>query len=46
MDEWNITGASVPPWDEVLRQRASYFSGVKFRTIDDILKAAEMADKI
>ncbi|KAL1959572.1 hypothetical protein VTO42DRAFT_1607 [Malbranchea cinnamomea] len=41
MDEWNVTGASAVPWNEVLRQRQKYFQGIKFRSIAELLKDGE-----
>ncbi|TPX19196.1 hypothetical protein DIZ76_016982 [Coccidioides immitis] len=38
MDEWNITGASAVPMDMVMRQREKFFSGLKFRGIEDLLE--------
>ena len=43
MDEWNVTGASAVPWDEVVRQREKYFRGIKFRSIIELLNDREKA---
>lgn len=44
MDEWNYSGASSPPLDKVLEQRTRYFSGLKFRTIRELMEEGEKAE--
>jgi swainsonine biosynthesis oxidoreductase SwnR len=44
MDAWNISGASVVPWAVVEKQRKTYFEGVKFRTIRELLEEGERQD--
>lgn len=46
MDEWNVTGASAVPWELVLEQREKYFKGIRFRTVDEILKDAEVMERV
>jgi len=41
MDEWNVTGASALPWNEVERQRERNFHGIKFRNIRELLEDGE-----
>jgi hypothetical protein len=46
MDEWNVTGASAVPWEEVARQREGYFKGIKFRSIEDLLEDSKTMDVV
>ncbi|KAL0578228.1 hypothetical protein V5O48_003765 [Marasmius crinis-equi] len=46
MDEWNVTGASAVPWDIVVRQRSQYFDGIEFRSIQQLMKDAEVASHV
>lgn len=46
MDEWNVTGASAVPWEEVARQREGYFKGIKFRSIEDLLEDSKTVDVV
>ena len=41
MDEWNVTGASALPWNEVERQREQNFRGIKFGNIRELLEDGE-----
>ena len=46
MDEWNVTGASAVPWEDVARQREKYFKGIQFRSIEELLEDAKTMDVV
>ncbi|KAK7034502.1 hypothetical protein VNI00_012349 [Paramarasmius palmivorus] len=46
MDEWNVTGASAVPQDVALKQREKFFKGIKFRSIQELMEDALVADKV
>lgn len=41
VEEWMIAGASACPREKTLRQRAKYFSNVKFSTLVELLQLAK-----
>jgi len=41
IDEWNTTGASAVPVEKALEQRETYFKGIKFRDINELLEDAK-----
>ena len=44
VDEMIITGCLSCPREKTLRQRKDYFSNLKFSTLDELLRHAELVD--
>lgn len=42
LEKWTVTGATACPKDTTLRQREKYFSGIRFLTVEEMLRKAEM----
>lgn len=46
IDEWTVAGAGLVPMDVAEKQRAKFFSNVKFRTIEELIQEAQVSDVV
>ncbi|EEU42174.1 uncharacterized protein NECHADRAFT_79829 [Fusarium vanettenii 77-13-4] len=44
IDEWTVAGAGLVPMDVAEKQRAKFFGDVKFRTIEEFIREAQVTE--
>ncbi|RAK76885.1 MFS general substrate transporter [Aspergillus fijiensis CBS 313.89] len=45
-EEWTISGATACPKEKTLRQREEFFAGMHFTTVEELLRKAEVEERV
>ncbi|RAH65258.1 MFS general substrate transporter [Aspergillus aculeatinus CBS 121060] len=45
-EEWTISGATACPKEKTLRQREKFFAGMHFTTVEELLRKAEVEERV